>query len=104
MTFFNRRSSISFVLPGVLALTACESTIDRINQIGQPPPLSPIAVAPGQAAGGPVYVPQPPPEPPQSKANSLWRAGSRSFFRDPRAQKIGDILTVSIDKIGRAHV
>jgi flagellar L-ring protein precursor FlgH len=96
MTFFNRRS-ISFVLPGVLALTACESTIDRINQIGQPPPLSPIAVAPGQAAGGPVYIPQPPPEPAQSKANSLWRAGSRSFFRDPRAQKIGDILTVSID-------
>jgi flagellar L-ring protein precursor FlgH len=97
MTFFARRSSISFLLPGVLALTACESTLDRINQIGQPPPLSPIAVAPGQAAGGPVYVPQPPPEPAQSKANSLWRGGSRSFFRDPRAQKIGDILTVSID-------
>ena len=81
----------------MLALAACQSTIDRIEQIGHAPPLSPIAVAPGEAAGGPVYIPQPAPDSQPPKANSLWRSGSRSFFRDPRAQKIGDILTVSID-------
>src|SRR5215831_13234892 len=97
MTSFLRHSGLFLSLTCAGALAACQSTLDRIEQIGQAPPLSPISVAPGQAAGGPVYVPQPPPEPPQSKANSLWRAGSRSFFRDPRAQKIGDILTVSID-------
>jgi len=97
MTRFIRRSGLSLSLAGVLGLAACQSTLDKIDQIGQAPPLSPIAVAPGEAAGGPVYVPQPPPEPPQQKANSLWRAGSRSFFRDPRAQKVGDLLTVAID-------
>jgi flagellar L-ring protein precursor FlgH len=59
--------------------------------------LSPIAVPPNVAAGGPVYLPQPAYEAQPQKPNSLWRAGSRSFFRDPRAQKAGDILTVSID-------
>ncbi len=97
MTLFIRRSGLSFSLLSALALTACQSTLDRIEQIGKAPPLSPIAVAPGEAAGGPVYIPQPPPEIQPQKANSLWRAGSRSFFRDPRAQKVGDILTVSID-------
>ena len=73
-------------------LTACASTIDRISQIGQAPPLSPIAVPPV-----PVSVPQPQPLPEPRGVNALWRPGSRSFFRDPRAAKTGDILTVSID-------
>jgi len=97
MTSFLRHSGLFLSLTCAGALAACQSTLDRIEQIGQAPPLSPIAVAPGQAAGGPVLVPQPPPDAGPQQANSLWRAGSRSFFRDPRAQKIGDILTVSID-------
>jgi len=92
-----RRIRTSLLLSTALALGACASTLDRIENIGQPPPLSPIAVPPNVAAGGPVYLPQPAYEAQPQKPNSLWRAGSRSFFRDPRAQKAGDILTVSID-------
>ena len=80
-----------------VVFAACAGTLDRITQIGQAPPLSPIAVPPNIAAGAPVYVPQPQPLPDPRGVNSLWRPGSRSFFRDPRAAKIGDILTVSID-------
>jgi flagellar L-ring protein FlgH len=77
-----------------LAFAACGG---RISQIGQAPPLSPITVPPNIAAGAPVFVPQPPPYPFARELNSLWRPGSRSFFRDPRAAKTGDILTVNID-------
>ena len=80
-----------------LVFAACGGTLDKIGQIGQAPPLSPIAVPPNMAAGAPVYVPQPAPLPEPRGINSLWRTGSRSFFRDPRAAKVGDILTVNID-------
>ena len=79
-----------------LMFAACAGTLGKIQQIGQAPPLSPIAVPANMAAGGPVFVPQPPPQSDAREANSLWRQGSRSFFRDPRAAKTGDILTVSI--------
>jgi len=87
----------SLMLSTAFTLTACASTLDRIEHIGRAPSLSPIAVPPNMAAGAPVYLPQPPVDTEPRLANSLWRSGSRSFFRDPRAQKVGDILTVSID-------
>ncbi len=86
----------TLMLSTAFTLTACASTLDRLEHIGQAPPLSPIAVPPNMAAGAPVYLPQPPADAEPRQANSLWRSGSRSFFRDPRAQKVGDILTVSI--------
>ncbi|MSP95300.1 MAG: flagellar basal body L-ring protein FlgH [Alphaproteobacteria bacterium] len=76
---------------------ACANTIERLENIGQTPGLSPIAVPANIAAGAPVILPQPAPEKDSAKLNSLWRPGSRSFFRDPRAAKTGDILTVNID-------
>src|SRR5262249_18000615 len=93
----HRRTKASLLLSTALALAACSSTLDKIEHIGQAPQLNPIAVPPNVAAGGPVFLPQPPLEVQPKKTNSLWRAGSRSFFRDPRAQRVGDILTVSID-------
>jgi flagellar L-ring protein FlgH len=82
-------------LPLLLAagLSACAVT-DKIHDIGRVPALSPIALPDGyagRAAPRPVLLDTQP-----RQANALWRAGSRSFFRDPRAAKTGDILTVNI--------
>src|SRR5258708_38132946 len=91
-----RRASIAMTLAATSLLGACATTVDKIKHIGEPPGLSPIAVQPNMAAGAPVYLPQPANEYQPPQANSLWQVGSRSFFRDPRAAKVGDLLTVQI--------
>ena len=58
-----------------VVFAACAGTIDKITHIGQPPPLSPIAVPPNIAAGGPVFVAQP--APPPNRASST-RCGVRA--------------------------
>src|SRR5262249_4052655 len=44
----------------------------------------------------PVTMPMPAPLTDVRQPNSLWRQGSRTFFADQRAAKVGDILTVVI--------
>ena len=81
---------LAALLLAALALAGC-GTVDRIKAIGQAPPLSPIVTPPTQ-----VVMPMPPPPARNTAAASLWQPGARSFFRDPRASKVGDILTVNI--------
>jgi flagellar L-ring protein precursor FlgH len=75
-------------------LAAC-NTFTRLSQVGQEPPLSkiqnPATVQPT------VTMPMPTPIPIERQANSLWRSGARAFFKDQRANQIGDILTVTIN-------
>lgn len=91
-----RQSSLKpilFAAAAGLAVSAC-SAVDRINDIGKPPDLSPIA-DPGAAK--PVTLPMAPQEPAAThQTNSLWTVGARSFFHDPRAGHVGDLLTVNI--------
>lgn len=77
-------------------LSGC-NFVDRLNALGNPPPLSPIqnpVVHPGYM---PVSLPMPPATHYESSKNSLWRQGEKSFFKDQRASQIGDILTVVIN-------
>lgn len=84
------------LLAAMLLLPGC-NTLDRLSQVGKPPPLRPIENPVERAGYRPISVPLPPPEEPRSAgANSLWREGARGFFRDQRARRVGDLLTVSV--------
>lgn len=79
------------------------SSLDRLSQIGETPKLSSIdnpTAAPGYK---PVQMPMPKPEAVSYNANSLWRNGSRSFFKDQRAHQIGDLLTVTVNITDQAN-
>jgi flagellar L-ring protein precursor FlgH len=83
-------------LLGIALLGGCADTIERLTQVGQPPELTPIGNPAAQASYRPVSLPMPAQEPEIYPANSLWRQGARSFFKDQRARTVGDVLTVQV--------
>jgi flagellar L-ring protein precursor FlgH len=85
----------SLALTAILGLNACGTTGDVLN-ITKPPALTPLAVAPNGEAARAISTPVLAPATLPGQPNALWRAGSRTFFHDPRASKVGDILTVNI--------
>lgn len=76
-------------------LGAC-SAAERITQIGQTPTLSAIENPTAQAGYRPVVMPMPEEEAVSHMPNSLFRTGARGFFKDQRAHRVGDILTVLV--------
>jgi len=77
------------------SLTACGAA-GRIGDIGKAPDLTPIKDVKAPVAQRSISLPMPDNRPAIYQANSLWRTGARAFFKDQRASKIGDILTVNI--------
>ena len=87
----------------VTPLVGC-STFDRLANLGEQPPLSSIENPTTQAGYKPVHMPMPTPQPASYSPNSLWRNGSRAFFKDQRAHQVGDILTVIVNLNDKAVI
>jgi flagellar L-ring protein precursor FlgH len=85
------------------AASGC-SSIDRLSQIGEKPKLTEIENPTTQPGYKPVQMPMPKPEQASYNANSLWRNGSRAFFKDQRAARIGDLLTVTVNITDKANL
>jgi flagellar L-ring protein precursor FlgH len=81
-----------FVLVSAAVLAAGCSTVDRLEDLGYGGPR--LAGMTNNAPQVSVPMPQPPAEP-KGRA-SLWQPGARSFFHDPRASRVGDIITVNV--------
>lgn len=91
-------------LLAVLSVAAGCSAVDRLSQIGEAPKLNAIENPTAQPGYKPVQMPMPKPEVASYNANSLWRNGSRAFFKDQRAARIGDILTVTVNITDKANI
>ncbi|MDA9408704.1 MULTISPECIES: flagellar basal body L-ring protein FlgH [unclassified Bradyrhizobium] len=98
-----RHIAISALLLTASALGGC-SSIDRLSQIGEQPKLSAIDNPTTQPGYKPVQMPMPKPEVASYNPNSLWRNGSRAFFKDQRAHQVGDLLTVTVNITDKANI
>jgi flagellar L-ring protein FlgH len=84
-------------LAALLLLSGCGS-LQRLSEVGRPPAMTPSSDPTADPKWRPVNLPMPSPEaPPIEAENSLWRAGSRAFFKDQRASQVGDIVTVVVN-------
>ncbi len=90
-----RRTGLS-ILGIAMLLSGC-SSLDRLLNVGEQPKLSAIDNPTTKPGYKPVQMPMPTPQPAVYNANSLWRNGSRAFFKDQRAHQVGDLLTVTVN-------
>ena len=79
-----------------LTVVGCGNALERISRVGDVPPLSPIENPTASELYQPVSLPMPDPVTDLRQPASLWRQGARAFFKDQRAGRVGDILTVVI--------
>ena len=87
------------MIRALLMLVLCMPLIagcgfSRVADITKEPPLTPVGAG---LQPNRVAVPnEPVPPPTYARGNSLWQDASSDLFRDPRAMKIGDVVTVKI--------
>jgi flagellar L-ring protein precursor FlgH len=101
---FQNRAILTAALLATATLASGCSSIDRLSAIGEKPALTSIENPTAQPGYKPVQMPMPKPEPASYAANSLWRNGSRAFFKDQRAHQVGDILTVTVNFTDKANI
>ena len=98
-----RRLRATILLACTVLLSGCGS-LDRLSSVGRPPPMTKSS-DPTQAADyRPLTLPMPARQAPPTDDSSLWRSGSRAFFKDQRAANVGDIITVVVNITDAADV
>lgn len=68
----------------------------RLSEVGREPAMTTIQNPTQAPTYQPVTMPMPQTTTAAPNVNSLWRPGARAFFKDQRASRVGDILTVLI--------
>ncbi len=87
-------ASIAFVS---LTLGACAAnTGTKLAELGAEPAMTKISDPTAAPGYQPVSMPVPNAGASQRQAGSMWQSGARAFFKDQRASRVGDVLTVNI--------
>jgi flagellar L-ring protein precursor FlgH len=76
-------------------LAGC-NTMDRLANVGNAPPLTAIEDPTTVAGYQPVRMPMPEAIADTYQPNSLYRTSAKGFFKDERAHRVGDILTIMV--------
>lgn len=69
----------------------------NLSYIGKAPPMTRITDPTKAPDWRPVSMPMPALHPVPGAADSLWRRGARAFFKDQRASRVGDIVTITVN-------
>jgi len=80
----------------VMNLASGCNLLSRLSEVGAEPKMSNIENPVEKKDYQPISMPMPEPIIASPNSNSLWRQGSRGFFKDQRASSIGDIITVKV--------
>jgi flagellar L-ring protein precursor FlgH len=96
MSRIDRSVARVFTVCAIASLLSGCNALNRLAEVGGEPPMTTIQNPTQSPKYRPITMPMPRPQPVAHQPNSLWRAGSRAFFKDQRAAQVGDILTVLI--------
>lgn len=89
--------TLTFLLLAGSSLSACDRTLTKLENVGEPPKMAAVVNPQTKPDYQPLTWPMPESQPPGKQyANTLWQPGSRAFFRDQRASRVGDIVKVNI--------
>jgi flagellar L-ring protein precursor FlgH len=102
MTHGPRLTCAAALLTAAL-LSGC-GTLSRLSEAGRPPDMTPSSDPTAAPGWRPLSMPMPRGQTAPPQADSLWRAGSRAFFKDQRAAAVGDIVTVVVNMADTADV
>ena len=94
---------LAFLVAAGLSASGC-NMLTRLAEVGQEPPLTQIQNPTHSPRYRPVSLPMPQTAPRKRSPNSLWRHGARAFFKDQRAARVGDLLTVMISIADKAKI
>lgn len=86
--------ALALLLP--IGLGAC-GNMTRLSEIGRPPGMTAITDPTKDVGYRPLTMPMPAMQIANPQVATLWRNGSRAFFKDQRAAAVGDILTVLVN-------
>lgn len=105
MNIINHTAAKAAIIILPLLLTGCADTIDKLRAAGKPPELTKVEDPTAKLDYQPLSWPMPDAKPPgPTYSNSLWQTGSRAFFRDQRAARVGDILKVMVQIQDKAEL
>jgi flagellar L-ring protein precursor FlgH len=86
---------VALLLGIAIAGSGCQ-IFNRLAHVGEEPPMTQIQNPVQAPHYTPVSLPMPAEVPRPRSPNSLWRHGARAFFKDQRAMRVGDLVTITI--------